>query len=269
MPVKLNLFVVLMLIFCQALCEKITLTICELSITRGTKKDPHQIALISYGQVVDKNTPLKANIEAYNHYCIEKGQSLKITSLNYHLARVLYTFKKSIDFGDYTDFSPSVFEDSEIKESKVCLFLGYQTYLGPENKRVVQVYLNFLTDKTKIDQKDVLFLDVKNDKNYFTVELNKFLKLEVEEKPKRSNRENIMYKKCREKTENSVVKFDLTGQPFSVFTGATFYMAFLNVKSIKTTLTVNSLENPSFDCLTDSLKISYSGQQEGNNILIV
>lgn len=201
MSVKLNLLVVLILVFCQAQCEKVTLNKYTTHSGSGTLEDPFKIGFISYGQVINQNPSLSIMIESSNYHCIEKGQSLELTSLQSSKTKTYFVFKKTTDFGTYTEFLPLDFENEEIKDSKVCLFIGYQAF-KVSDERIFHVYLNFLTDKTKVDHKDVLSLHLSNDKPFFTVGLNKYSKVEDQSKP-------LRYKKNRLRAKSAQIRLNI------------------------------------------------------------
>lgn len=270
MSFKLNLFAILMLVVHQSVCKKITLTTKSKSHEVIFQDINQDVASISYG---DKDLKSREKIEVTLRYprylCINNDHLVVIKTYLYMPKDTKFIIKKSFDFLSYSNFSPSTINPYSIEADKVCLFIGHQEYNDSTGVKAHIVYINMLSDLKVVDQQDVLFLYLENLKTSFKVELSQNKNVVGDEGNPRYEKKKLLLKTCDDKSYSESISFDLTGRTFWVQPGAIFSMAFVNTQDIKIKPTINPSEAPKFDCLNSSVKFTYSGQINDEDILIV
>lgn len=148
-------------------------------------------------------------------------------------------------------------------------FFGHHSYDGKNEQKTIEVYLNFITDQTAVDEKDILFLYLNNGDKSFAADISKNKQKSGESKPIQYEKNKIGSKLCKDKTEKSAIKFDLTSQTFVVRYNGNFHMAFVNRNDVKSKTTAKDSEDPSFKCFGNGLKVTYSNQIDVNMLLVV
>lgn len=269
MPFQLNLPIVLMLVYSQACYEEIRLSMPNNSATITSTDKLIDIAYLSYGNNLSQSDPpVKTVIEYPGLICLGKGRYSEIKTSRVKPIGTKYVIMKSIDFGGFEEFSDLVIRSDDFKGSWLCFFLGSHMFYESNGTITVHIYLNFLTDLKTVDEKDVLYLSMKNEELKFSVEISRS-KVIANQQEKTTEKVKILSQDCIDKTKDSTIKFDLTGQSFKVQPNGVFSMAFLNTKDISTQPSKNPSTEASFKCLKDSLDVIYSNQSLQRNLVVV
>ena len=160
-----------MLVFFQTRCQKITLERYQTARDKDNDQRAYPIALLSYGNKSSDNKTLYAVVDDPDYVCIESNQSLEIMFKRFAANHVRFIFKRSLDFGNYEEFSDYdfypkkdlekenlekmdfSFYSSDIISPKACLFFGYQDVYDANTKKAVHIYLNFKSDNKVINEK--------------------------------------------------------------------------------------------------------------------
>ena len=178
MSINSTFCAVLVVIICQANGDVVEVA----KVTSPSSTDPKKLVqkgvLISHGTVTDGSNKKDSALGSSGFVCLEKGQSLELKQSENKPDDFDIVLNISYDYVALDAHEP-VKDATNFKEKqRVCFFYGYYVRFSYDDQDKAEFFINLLTDKTAIDQKNMLSFSINLKKDSLDFNLEKLIGVE-------------------------------------------------------------------------------------------
>lgn len=231
MSIASTLSAVFVLIICQVNSDVVEVAKVTSPSSTDVEKLLQKGVIISHGAVTDESNKRESSLGSSGFVCLESGQSLKLTPSEDKPEDFNIVLNISYDFVALDGHKPIRDETNFKGKSRVCFFFGSYIRFSSGDQDKAEFFINLLTDKTAIDQKNVLSFYINLQKDLFDFSLQKLIGVEkvIGGLATIESRRRYLAMETYSKDENlNPINFYLNGQKFTLDGEGTFEMIFID-----------------------------------------